>query len=74
MPLQGMERSDLPIVVVLLCFGGQRRYLGRLPTKTEFDIYRDNAGFPPGDLVYEDWSSEGRRKGVGMEVVNADQI
>ena len=53
--LQGMERADLPIVVIHLTFGGNRQYLGRVATLLEFTEYRKNCGFPPDDVVYETW-------------------
>lgn len=59
--LHSMERNDLPIVVIMTCWGNQRRYLGRLATKEEFKEYRQNSGCRPEDLSYQDWSKVPRR-------------
>jgi hypothetical protein len=53
--MEPMTRNDLPIVVIQICFQERRQYLGRLATVAEFEEYRKNCGFQPGDLDYEVW-------------------
>lgn len=55
-----MTRNDLPIVVVHIGFGGQRRYLGRLATVKEFNEFRMNCGITPADICYERWETSKR--------------
>lgn len=54
--LQPMERNDLPIVVIRLCFGGRREYLGRVASLDDLAEYKSCSGFRPGDITHETWA------------------
>lgn len=57
MLLKGMERTDLKYVAVRLCFGNKREHLGRLETRSECVEYQKTCGWPPADIVFEEWSA-----------------
>lgn len=53
-PLKPMT-ENLPYVVVRLCFGNKKEYMGRVATKAEFEDVRRFSGFRPEDIALEEW-------------------
>lgn len=56
--LKSME-GDERYVVVRLCIGSQRQYLGRVSSLKEFEEYRDCCGFDKSDIAIQDWKPQG---------------
>lgn len=49
--LLSLADTSARYVVVRLCFGNKREYLGRVRTLDDFNQYRNNCGSDPRDIV-----------------------